>query len=309
MPIFGSGFRGSIPFPSLEPFAPRDASSWSGPADGVEQSSAAPLQTQVPTEASTFGQGGVGRAILGSLGDAVLQANHMQPVYGPAVQRQQEQARRAREQQALWGRQDAQRVQDRQWQVEDRDAKLNAPQYFMAGRDRVMFDPMTGESSVVYDGAEAYQDYASSLGYEPGTPDYSAAVRDYVLKSNGPTAVAGRMSLEGARQDNRVALRTMPTYAQAHPKAPTRRGMAFNGPPRTTGAVVAPILAKLRDGKPLSGGEQQTLDYYRRPRTGGRAAPSTGAPAAGAPPVGTVRRGFRFNGGDPRNKANWVAIR
>lgn len=116
------------------------------------------------------------------------------------------------QQQDLWSRQDAQRAEDRRWQVEDRDAKLSAPQYFMSGRDRVSFDPVSGESSVIYDGPEDYQNYADTLGLEPGQDGYDTAVQDYVLRSAGPTAVAGKQSLEGTRQAHRVALRGMPTY-------------------------------------------------------------------------------------------------
>jgi hypothetical protein len=45
---------------------------------------------QLPTMArpSFFGQGGVGRAIAGNIGDYLLQLSHMQPIYAPAREQQ-----------------------------------------------------------------------------------------------------------------------------------------------------------------------------------------------------------------------------
>lgn len=41
-----------------------------------------------PPKPKFFGQGGTGRAILGSIGDALLQSNNMGPIYAPAMAEQ-----------------------------------------------------------------------------------------------------------------------------------------------------------------------------------------------------------------------------
>ncbi|MDP1026278.1 hypothetical protein Q5H91_03565 [Sphingomonas sp. KR1UV-12] len=223
-----------------------------------------------------FARNGGLSGVLGTLSDAFSGSSKYRD---RAMLAQQQQQQRADQIVALRRQQD-QRWQDRQWQIEDRDARMNAPQYFNTGNDRVRFDPATGRAEVVYDGPEDYEAYASSLGLSPDDPSYEAAIKDYVLRANGPTALSGRQQLEGARQDNRVALRNTPTYAQSHP-APSRRGMAFTGAPRSPAAVISPILSKLAKGGPMTPGEQAALDYYRRPPgRGGR-----GSPAASAAPV------------------------
>lgn len=40
-----------------------------------------------------------------------------------------------------------------------------------------------------------WQTYANTFG-QPGTPEWTAAARDYVLRGNGPTALAGRTDLK-----------------------------------------------------------------------------------------------------------------
>jgi hypothetical protein len=204
---------------------------------------------------------------------------------------EQRQRYEQQQQQSLWARQDSQRAEDRRWQVEDRDAKLNAPQYFMSGRDRVSFDPVSGESSVIYDGSEDYQNYAETLGLEPGQDGYDRAVQDYVLRSAGPTAVAGKQSLEGVRQANRVALRGMPTYRDTHarPSSGGGRGPAPTRAPTMAGTM-APILGKVARGEALTPGEQQAWSMYRwgrtRPGGGGLLGDSGGA----TPPTAAPRR-------------------
>ncbi len=176
-------------------------------------------------------------------------------------------------------RQDQLRQQDRQWQVEDRDAAMNKPQFFNAGNDRVRYDPVSGQSEVVYDAPEDYQTYAATLGLNPGDAGYGNAVQDYVLRGSGPTAQQAKIGLEGIRQGNRLQLRGTPTYQQAHPAAPRPRASAGPRAPSTMGGVVAPILAKMAQGQPLSAGEQQALATYQAGRGGRRGG---GGSSAGA---------------------------
>jgi hypothetical protein len=259
---------------------------------GLDSQALSPLPGVQPKKPGFFESGGGFRDVVGILGDALAGAAGGQPVYGPMKMRQ-------RQQQTEWDRQDALRRQDREWAVEDRDWKRNQPDYFMSGRDRVRFDPSTGQSQVVYDGATDFQEYADLLGLEPGSDEYDEAMQDFVLRSNGPTAQAGRVALEGVRQGNRVdlegvrqgnraALRQMPTYANLHPRPAAGGGSGGNGggrPPRTTGNVYAPILAKLAAGQALTPGEQQVISMYGRGNRSGGA----GGTAGGAGSIPTVK--------------------
>ncbi len=201
---------------------------------------------------------------------------NMAPVQMMAQDRrfQEQAAAAAAARQAQWEREDAQRKEGRTWAVEDRDAQLNAPQYFSTGRDRVMFDPRTGESRVVYDGPEDYQTYASVMGYEPGTDEYTSAAQDFVLRGNGPTSFSNDVRMQDIRQRDRLTLRQTPTFRQAIP-APSRSG---GGAPRapTLAGTMAPILSKVARGEPLTAAEQQAWSMYRPGRRGG----GTGGPAA-----------------------------
>jgi hypothetical protein len=231
---------------------------------------------------SFFGQGGAGRAIVGNLGDALSQIGGGQATYAPAMRERARQLAEAQRQQAEWQRQDGQRAEDRQWQVEDRDYKAQAPQYFMSGNDRVQYNPATGEATTVYDAPEEYQTYAQTLGLKPEDDGYDQAVQDYVLRGNGPTALQGRQALEGERQSNRMQLRATPTYANLHPRAPAPRS-GSGGRGQTMAGVIAPILAKTAQGHPLTAGEQQAFEMWRRRGGSGGAGRGGGGGGGGAP--------------------------
>lgn len=99
-----------------------------------------------------------------------------------------------------------------------------------------------GDGGGVYQAPTRGQQYAGSLGYEPGTDPYNNALRDQELGANGPTAFGnqqslqaareaqarfmeqmrqqGRMGMEGLRQTNRSNLRGAPTYRDLNPAAP-----------------------------------------------------------------------------------------
>ena len=92
------------------------------------------------------------------------------------------------------------------WRYDDyqaqRDADLKASNPFTIGRDRVGYDPATGEARVLYDGGEDFELYAQELGLEEGTPEYFQAVEDYVLRSSGPSAHGRDMELDDYRTAN-----------------------------------------------------------------------------------------------------------
>lgn len=261
-------------------------------SSGLGSPMVAPMPGVEPKKAGFFDRDGGWRDVLGALADGMAGAAGGQPVYGPMKMRQQQQ-------QAEWARQNQQRQQERRWQVDDRDWKAKQLDYFNSGKDRVAFDPVTGQSKVIYDAPEDFEEYASLLGLEPGSAEYDEAMQDYVLRANGPTAQAGReslegvrhgnrVSLEGVRQGNRAALRQMPTYSNLHPRPAAAGGSGGNGgnrPPRTTGNVYAPILSKVATGKPLTPGEQQVLSLYGR---GGRAG-GVGGATGGVGNIPTVK--------------------
>lgn len=86
------------------------------------------------------------------------------------------------------------------------DWRLDASKPFTIGRDRVQFDPVTGQSSVVFNGPQDFELYAAELGLEPGTPEYFAAVEDFVLRSSGPSAHERDLELDDFRTENDAEL-------------------------------------------------------------------------------------------------------
>lgn len=187
---------------------------------------------------------------------------------------------------------------DKMWGQEYEQSK---PQFFMSGEDRVSYNPVNGESQMVYDAPEDFQLYADQMGLVPGTEDYNDAMADYVLRTAGPTAQAGRqfletqrqdnrLAMEGERQNNRLQLRSTPTYGQSNPRT-SGGGRSTGGGRPTIAGVIAPILAKISQGKPLTAGEQTALDTYQR-RTGKR--PGGGSTSAAPPTIRHPKTGEKM---------------
>jgi hypothetical protein len=133
------------------------------------------------------------------------------------------------------------------WQYKDHErrheADLRAANPFTIGRDRVLYDPASGQANVIYDGAEDFELYAQELGLEPGSPEYFQAVEDFVLRSSGPSAherdiqlddhrTGNDRSLESLRYGNRMGLEDL--------RQRNRRGVIDyrndNPPPRSRGS-------------------------------------------------------------------------
>lgn len=171
---------------------------------------------------------------------------------------------------AKFEREGAWHDQERQDHLDDREYERNKPQFFSGNEDRIKFDPVSGVATTVYDAPTDAETYATNLGLEPGSKEYRSALQDYVLRSNGPTAYGYRVGLEDQRSANRAALKGMPTWHDAHrplPGGPPRSGSA---PARTMAGVIAPILAKVAGGQPLSPGEQRAYEMYQPHRGSGR---------------------------------------
>lgn len=176
------------------------------------------------------------RMLAGIIGDGLLGLNGQPGVYGPAMfKRRQDEMNHS------------QRLAE---MAEQARIKAAEPDYATVNNRRVRIDPTTGQADVLYQAPQDFEDYAASLGAEPGSPEYDRLVQDYVLRSAGPTATDfnlqeeenrqdNRVSLEGVRQGNRQsllgqrqagqrALRGVPTYRQANP-APPRSGGRSGG--------------------------------------------------------------------------------
>lgn len=163
---------------------------------------------------SFFGPGGTGRNIAGLLGDVLLQHGGMKPMYAPALQDRQrmqfeeQQRQRAR----MEGMEDFQAK--KRWEAE------NAPPVtYEVGNKVVAYDPRAGETKVLYDAPNPAVEYATTLGFQPGTKEYLDAIKDFVLKGNGPTGLANDQELARTRFGYSSALKGAPTYQQANPKA------------------------------------------------------------------------------------------
>jgi hypothetical protein len=229
-----------------------------------------------------FDKSGVGGKILHGLGEAALRYSAMEGSPGAMmVLRQRQQTADDAREEARWQRQhDVQRADI----LADREAQQNQPQFFSGAEDRLRYDPTTGQTTTLYDAPTPAQEYAQGMGYDPDTADYRTAMQDYTLKGYGATAMQARMAQDAQRTQDRLSVRSAPTYRDTHarPAAPVRpRAQASYAPPRTTNAVIAPILAKMARGEPLTGNEQAALDYNRRGSGGGR-APIGGAAGGGA---------------------------
>lgn len=102
------------------------------------------------------------------------------------------------------------------WQRQN-EADLRAANPFTVGRERVAYDPSTGEANVLYRGRQDAEIYADSLGFDRGSEEWNAAAEDFVLRGSGPSAhsrdlelddyrTANDRGLEGYRQQNRLEM-------------------------------------------------------------------------------------------------------
>ena len=177
------------------------------------------------------------RMLAGIVGDGLLGLNGQPGIYAQNMWRM-------RQQQA--------EHQDRVAQMREQNRlKLSEPDYATVNNRRVRIDPTTGQADVLYQAPQDFDDYAASLGAEPGTEEYKRLVQDYVLRGGGPTATdnyniredwrqENRIELEGERQDHRQsllgqrqagqrALKGVPTYRQANPAPPRSGGRSGGG--------------------------------------------------------------------------------
>lgn len=107
------------------------------------------------------------------------------------------------------------------WRYDDwarqNEADLRASNPFTIGRERIAYDPATGDANVLYRGRQDAEIYADSMGFDRGSEEWNAAAEDFVLRGSGPSAhsrdlelddyrTANDRDLEGYRQSNRLEM-------------------------------------------------------------------------------------------------------
>lgn len=164
----------------------------------------------------------------------------------------------------------------RQAQIAEMERKANEPEVKVVGNNIVRFGRGGQNPESIYTAPMEAERYAGSLGLVRGSPEYERAVQDYVLRSNGPTALDADQEMADYRQ--KLALgRIGASGEQARRNADYRERLTRSRPKdakaMTTGNVVAPVLAKIAAGQRLSAGEQEVLRFYKptaNGKSGGR---------------------------------------
>lgn len=131
------GFRTSGMFG--KPPMPQQASPQQAMPIGVQQ-------MQQPAKPKFFGEGGVGRAIAGNIGDFLLQQSGMDPIYMPNMLQQRDMAERARmaEQKRMQDR------EDMQWEWQNKPRDERAPYRWEANDGSLMEVGPDGQPRQVY---------------------------------------------------------------------------------------------------------------------------------------------------------------
>lgn len=209
----GSSFDPLAPVPSSPPLDMGTARGFPSSGTPGDQPSRSPMfNLSVPQPAPlpppaphhkffTKDGTGTGNILVGILADALSGAAGQPGHYAQTMERR-------REEQTALERGEVQYQRRRADELTDRQTEANKPQFFSGSEDRIAYDPTTQTTRTLYDAPTDAQVYAGSLGYQSGSPDYTGAIRDYVLRSNGPTAVQSRFGLENLRTDGRQRLQT-----------------------------------------------------------------------------------------------------
>ena len=108
----------------------------------------APLAPKAKQGGGFFGEGGTGRAIAGSLGDALMQMGGMRPIYGPTMQQRRQQAYEQQQREA----QRAQEWDDftRQYDYKRANPTAAAPDVFTRTLMAAGIDPASDQGRALY---------------------------------------------------------------------------------------------------------------------------------------------------------------
>ena len=104
------------------------------------------------------------------------------------------------------------------WQNQN-EADLKAADPFTIGRDRLAYNPATGQTDNLFHGPADWEAFAASKGLTPGTPEYFKAVDDYVLRTAGPSAMENFSALDDHRTENDKSLESL--------QSSNRRGLEY----------------------------------------------------------------------------------
>ena len=94
------------------------------------------------------------------------------------------------------------------WQNQN-EADLKAADPFTIGRDRLGYNPATGQTENLFHGPADWEAFAASKDLKPGTPEYFRAVDDFVLRSGGPSAMENFSALDDHRTENDKSLENL----------------------------------------------------------------------------------------------------
>lgn len=86
------------------------------------------------------------------------------------------------------------------------DAELRNQMPQQVGGSLIRLNPETGGYDTLFRDPEVFENYAGSLGLQPGSPEYMDAVRNYRLGAWSPEAVDAKTGLAGYRYDRQGAL-------------------------------------------------------------------------------------------------------
>lgn len=139
----------------------------------------------------TSGGMGRGQIIAGILADMLAGAQGRPGMFAQQMLRRQE----TEDERAEWHKRAS---LEREMQLR----RLNQPQFTnVPGVGHVAVDPTTLRATVVQPSRTDAENYAETLGFERGTPDYNRAIADYALRGNGPTAFEQRTELQDDNQE------------------------------------------------------------------------------------------------------------
>ena len=86
-------------------------------------------------------------------------------------------------------------------QLAEEQAKLSSPRIEQVGDSLGYLDPSAGTFSPIFRDPQPFEAYATSLGYQPGTPEYLQAIEDYRAGTYGDAGVQGRLAVQAPRLD------------------------------------------------------------------------------------------------------------
>lgn len=199
----------------------------------------------------------------------------------------------------------------------EQEARLKAMMPQQVGGSLIRMNAQGGYDTLFRD-PEVFENYAASLGLQPGTPEYQNAVKNYRLGAWSDPAVEAKMGLTGFRFDRQGALqedrqdygREMQEDRQTHSDAQlgrrldvTRRGQDLTNsragrarPSSTTpkapgseNALYADIMRRWSAGGQMNGREKEFVRAYELRHQGGSKGRGGGKPSGGADLIGPVQ--------------------